>query len=349
MIKVLIVEDSIVMQQLLSYIIDSDPKFHVIGIVSNGEEAIEAAEKLSPDVITMDIHMPRMDGIEATRRIMETSPTPIVIVSGSTQTKELAYSFKMMQAGALAVLLRPPGIGHPDHLREAKKLVQTLRLMSEVKVVKRSPKAIKRTAVPPPSFSSDLKAKPASRLIAIGVSTGGPPLLQKIISGLPKNFPVPILIVQHIAPGFVIGFANWLSNSCNFPIHIASHGEYLLPGHCYIAPDGFHMGVGNNSRIVLSDHPPEGGLRPSVAYLFRTVAENFGPRATGIILTGMGRDGAEELKLMKDKGAVTIVQDKESSVVHGMSGEAIKLNAASYVLSPEGIIKYLTRLVKENK
>lgn len=348
MIKVLIVEDSRVMQELLVHIINSDPNLHVIGTAGNGEEAVEAVQQLRPDVITMDIHMPKMDGIEATRRIMETFPTPIVIVSGNTQAKEVAYSFQMLQAGALAVLLRPPGIGHPDFKTEAGKLIQTLKLMSEVKVVKRIRRITKEPVSTQVSSSpSDLKVSYVSQLIAIGVSTGGPPVLQKILSGLPKNFPVPVLIVQHISPGFINGFIEWLASTSNFPVQIASHNEKLLPGHVYVAPDKFHMGVGNNSRIILSNHALENGLRPSVAYLFRTVSQVFGSRATGILLTGMGKDGAEELKIMKEKGAITIAQDKESSIVHGMPGEAIKLGAATYILSPEGIIKYLDGMVRK--
>jgi len=342
MINVLIVEDSPVMQELLVHIINSDPMLHVIGITSNGEEAVEAAEKLRPDVITMDIHMPKMDGIQATSHIMEICPTPIIIVSGNTQAKEVAFSFQMLKAGALAVLMRPPGIGHPYHKIEAAALIQTLKLMSEVKVVKRNRRVLKKSAsLSPPTLQSKLNISSTSKLIAIGVSTGGPPLIQKILSGLPKNFPAPVLIVQHMTHGFIDGFVEWLSSTCNFPVHVAKQGNNPLPGHAYIAPDGFHMGVGNNSRISLSDQQPDNGLKPSVAHLFSTVAKVFGSRATGILLTGMGKDGAEELKMLKETGAVTIAQDKESSVVHGMPGEAIKLDAATYVMSPEEIIKYI--------
>ncbi|MDP2037247.1 MAG: CheB methylesterase domain-containing protein, partial [Ignavibacteria bacterium] len=172
-------------------------------------------------------------------------------------------------------------------------------------------------------------------------------VLQKILNRLPKNLPVPLLVVQHISHGFTEGFVEWLKNTTKFPLHIASHGEYLLPGHGYVAPDDFHMGVAAGSRIVLSNHGLENGLCPSVSYLFRTAAQTFGHRAVGILLTGMGRDGADELKLMKEKGAVTFAQDKESSVVHGMPGEAIKLDAATYILSPEDITTALTALIKK--
>jgi two-component system chemotaxis response regulator CheB len=185
------------------------------------------------------------------------------------------------------------------------------------------------------------------RVVAIGASTGGPIVLQTILSRLPKNFLVPVLIVQHMASGFIHGFAEWLSQSSRLPVHVAANREYLLPGHAYVAPDGFQMGVEMGGRIALSKDEPENGLRPSVSYLFRSVAKVFGPNAVGVLLTGMGKDGAEELKLMRQKGAVTIAQDEESSVVHGMPGEAIELDATTYVLSPDKISEALISLVNK--
>jgi two-component system chemotaxis response regulator CheB len=164
------------------------------------------------------------------------------------------------------------------------------------------------------------RAPAAIRVVAIGASTGGPLVLQTILSGLPQDLPIPVLLVQHMAPGFVQGFAEWLAQSSGFPVHIPTDGEYPLPGHAYVAPDGVHMGVGTAGCIILREDEPENGLRPSVSYLFRGVAQVFGRQAVGVLLTGMGKDGAEELKLMKDGGAVTIAQDKKSSVVHGMPG-----------------------------
>jgi two-component system, chemotaxis family, protein-glutamate methylesterase/glutaminase len=295
----------------------------------------------------MDIHMPIMDGFEATRQIMETLPTPIVIVSGSTGTREVSSTFRAIEAGALAVVRRPPGMNHDAFEADSKELIQTVKLMSEIKVVRRIPR-LKSERVPvPPSIGEAPKASTGIQIAAIGSSTGGPLVLQKILSGLPLELPFPVLIVQHIALGFVNGFVEWLAGTSHLPLRVASHGEHPLPGHGYIAPDGYHMGVESGLRIVLSDHAPENGLRPSVAYLFRSVAQVIGPRAVGVLLTGMGRDGAEELKMMKDKGAITIAQDEESSVVHGMPGEAIKCGAATYVLSPESITTLLATSVRK--
>jgi len=349
MIKVLIVEDSIVARELLVHILGSDPEIRIIGTAGNGEEALEILKTNKPDVITMDINMPRMNGFETTRTIMETQPVPIVIVTASWDPAEVATSFGAVEAGAVALLEKPTGVLHPGHKNQAGELVRTIKLMSEVKVVKRSPRLRRRKpeAAPPTPTQLEVAQKlPEIRLVAIGVSTGGPAVLQEILSRLPERLPVPIVIVQHIAQGFLRGMATWLEDKTDFPFHIPHHGDILLPGHAYLAPEDLHMGVGNGDRVVLSDHTPENGTRPSVSYLFRTVARTYGQNAVGVLLTGMGRDGAQELKLMKQKGAITIVQDKESSIVFGMPAEAIKLDAADYVLPPNRIAAKLKRIVK---
>ena len=341
MIKVLIVEDSPVMQELLAYTISSDPVFNIVGIASDGEEAIEMVKNKCPDVIAMDCHMPRLDGRQATLKIMETKPTPIVIVTTSITAKDVAISFSLIEAGALAIVKKPNSINHPEYKQDTKELLLTLKLMAEVKVVRRYSHAAKEK-----NESEITQQDPDIKIIVIGASTGGPVALQQIISGLPQNIPVPLLIVQHISNGFTEGFVEWLKNTTNFPFHIPADGETALPGHCYIAPDDCHMGVDTGPKIVLSHHAPENNMKPSVAYLFRTAASIFGSSAIGVLLTGMGSDGALELKLLKDKGAITIAQDEESSAVFGMPGEAVKLNAAKHILSPEEISKMLVNILK---
>ena len=346
MIKVLVVDDSIVVRDFLAHILSSDPALSVVGTANNGEEAFAAVKLKKPDVITMDIRMPKMNGLEATRIIMEQHPTPIVIVSGSLGTEEAA-SFRAIEAGALAVLARPAGIGHADHEAAVKELVKTVKLMSEVKVVRRWPRARQteaQWATASPVETSPSLSPSSKKLVAIGASTGGPVALQRILSGLPKKYSLPVLIVQHIAAGFVQGFAQWLSQSSDFPVRVATHGELLLPGQAYVAPDGFHMVLQMDYRLGLDASAPENGLRPSVSALFRSVAHVLKQEAVGVLLTGMGRDGADELKLMREKGALTIVQDEETSVIHGMPGEAIKLDAAMHVLPPERIAAMLASL-----
>lgn len=348
MIKVLIVDDSKVVQELLIHIFSYDPEIKVLGVASSGIEAIELTHLLKPDVITMDFHMPEMNGSEATRIIMETIPTPIVIVSGSISTNDVSHSLKLLEDGALAVVLRPPGIYHPDHLNSSREMIQTVKLMSEIKVVKVFSRQRRLRITSAEEKKTEIKRGHDFQLIAIGASTGGPVALQKILSTLPKELPVPILIVQHIAAGFVKGFVEWLSTSSVIPLKVASDGEILKSGTGYIAPDGFHMGIKKGACIVLSNLPPENGLRPSVDFLFRSVAEVIGSNAIGILLTGMGKDGAVELKTMREAGAVTIAQDSETSIVFGMPGEAIKIGAAEHILPIEKISGCVNDLFRNN-
>jgi two-component system chemotaxis response regulator CheB len=339
-IKVLVADDSQVTRMLLVHLLNADPHIQVLGTVNDGQAALNFLQTatIRPDVVLMDIHMPHMDGFEATRLIMETAPLPIVICTATSDPRELAVAFRSMEAGALACVEKPVASTDADFERRASNLLQTIRLMSEVKVVRRwpRPRAVpSRTTEASPSHRA--RAPGTISVIGIGASTGGPPVLQAILSGLPKDFPLPLLIVQHIAPGFLPGMVEWLNQTTGLRIHIAAHGTTPLPGHAYIAPDDFHMGLSPSGAIALSRDAPENGLRPAVSYLFRSLAQNCGARGTGVLLTGMGKDGAVELKLMRDHGAFTIAQDRESSVVHGMPGEAIELGAACVVLAADRI------------
>jgi two-component system, chemotaxis family, protein-glutamate methylesterase/glutaminase len=346
-IKALVVEDSPVARELLVYILDSDPEIKVLGTVSNGIQALQALKEKTPDVITMDIHMPGMDGFEATRKIMETSPTPIVIVTASMDPREVGTSFRAIEAGALAIVARPQGLGHPEFESDARELIKTVKLMSEVKVVRRWNKTrLAPLTAPMREINVNGNNRREIQVVAMGASTGGPVVLQTILAALPKDFPAPVLIVQHIAAGFALGFVEWLNQTSRLPVHLATHGEAMLSGHVYVAPDGFQMGVKVAGQITLSHDASEHSLCPSVSFLFRSVAETYGGKTVGVLLTGMGKDGAAELHLMKKRGGITFAQDAESSVVHGMPGEAIKLEAATYVLAPEKIAAALQSLVK---
>jgi two-component system chemotaxis response regulator CheB len=292
----------------------------------------------------MDLNMPRLGGIEATRRIMESTPAPIVVVSSNWSPHEMATMFEAMEAGAVAVLQTPVGIGHPRFDESASQFVETIRLMSGVKVTKR--RAKRRAGLIGPSTLPKVMPAPSTniKLVAIGASLGGPPALNTILMRLEKDFRFPVVICQHIAPGFLQGLVDWLTQTTGFPVHIGTHGESLVPGHAYIAPDAHQMGVAAGHHVALSTAGPEAGLRPAVSYLLRSVGRVYGASAVGVLLTGMGRDGAEELKAMRDGGAVTIAQDQKSSVVHGMPGEAIRLGGAMYVLEPEAIAAMLNEL-----
>lgn len=347
-IKVLIVEDSPSVQDLLIYILTSDPEIEVIGTAYTGKRAIKFMERNKPDIITMDMDMPEMNGMEATRIIMETKPVPIIIVTASWSPSDVKSTYKATEAGALDIMEKPRGIGHPDHNRMALELVQTVKLMSKVKVVKRWPETSRepeRVKVSP-SIIKPEKIKADIKLVAIGASTGGPIAIQKILCLLPKNLPVPILVVQHIAKGFLKGLVEWLSETTGHNVHVAADNENPKQGNVYVAPNGFQMGVKTGGKLVLKKDGTENNLCPSVSYLFRSVAEVFRENAIGVLLTGMGKDGAYELKMMKDHGAVTIAQNKESSVINGMPGTAVKLGAAKYILSPEQIAGTIEQLVR---
>ena len=343
-INVLVAEDSTVTRMFLVHLLESDPQIRVIGAVADGQAALDFVHKNKPDVVLMDIHMPRLDGFEATRRIMETQPVPIVICSATTAIKDIVITFQAMEAGAVACIEKPLGREHGDFEAMAAHLLETVKLMSEVKVVRRTARSrpAPLPAAPPRALQ---RAAAEIKLIGIGASTGGPPVLQTILAGLPKDFPAPVLVVQHIAHGFLAGMAEWLNQTTGLQIQLASYGTTPLPGHVYLAPDDFHMGIGAGGGIVLTREEPENHLRPAVSFLFRSLAEAYGPNALGVLLTGMGKDGAAELKLMRDKGAITIAQDRESSVVHGMPAEAIALGGATHVVPADKIAVALLALV----
>ena len=339
-IRVLVVEDSPVVLDFLTHVLNLVPDFQVVGVARNGEQAIEMVHDCRPDVVTMDIHMPKMDGFEATRQIMGTQATPIVIVSGSSTVTEAVTAFRALEAGALAVVPRPHGFGHPEFTASADTLVETVRLMAGVKVVRRWPRQRSETGAVAPVTPAPARSE--VRIAAIGASTGGPAVVATILAPLPKDLPFPVVIVQHICDGFTAGFSEWLTQVSGLPVHVAANGEFLLPGHVYVAPNGYHMGVGGTNRVTLDAGPPENGLRPSVSHLFRSIAVAFGKHAVAILLTGMGTDGAEALKLVRDRGGLTIAQDEASSVVHGMPGEAIRLGAAMHVMTPEAMGAFLS-------
>src|SRR6266404_1109605 len=337
-INVLVVDDSKVARMLLVHLLDSDPQIHVIGAVNDGQAALDFLKGNKPDVVLMDIHMPHLDGFEATRRIMETQPVPIIICTATTDPREVATTFRLMEAGAVACVVKPVAREHADFEQLVTNLLQTVKLMSEVKVVRRWPRSRSTPLLAPAARPVELKPAPAGViLVGVGASAGGPPVLQTILSGLPKDFPVSLLIVQHIARGFLPGLVEWLSQTTGLRVHIAAHGATPLPGHAYVAPDDFHLAADASGHIVLAREEAESGLRPAVSYLFRSLADSYGASAVVVLLTGMGKDGAVELKRMKAYGAYTIAQDRDSSIVHGMPGEAIELGAATHILAADKI------------
>jgi two-component system chemotaxis response regulator CheB len=349
-IKVLVVDDSPVTRALLVQLLDVETDIEVVGAVDDGQAAVEFLDAGSrPDVVIMDIHMPRLDGFEATRLIMETRPLPIIICTATSDPRELAIAFRSLEAGAVACIEKPVARGL-DFAERQRNLLQTVRLMSEVKVVRRWSRS-RGTSLPAPwgNVANPRSNTPGIKVIGIGASTGGPQVLQTILSGLPRDFPAPLLIVQHIARGFLPGMVEWLNQTTALRVHIAAHGAPALPGHAYVAPDDFHLALDARGYTALARTECENALRPAVSYLFRSLAHTHGASAIGVLLTGMGKDGAAELKLMKDGGAYTIAQDLASSVVHGMPGEAIALGGATQVLPADKIAAALLSQVERGR
>lgn len=355
MINVLIADDSPVILASLENILSSESSIRVIGTARNGQEAVRLALSKKPDVITMDINMPVMDGLEAVREIMETNPIPVIIISGIMDADDPKDTFKALEAGAVTIMNKPRALGSKESSIYAKQLIQQVRLLSEIRLIKR----IARPKTAGSSFTDNTSGNNISKglarknflsggkaahpeIIAIAASTGGPPVIQKILSSLPKNFSIPVVIIQHIVAGFMLDFARWLGETSSVPIVIPQNTEEILPGRCYIAPDGYHLKIRKKQFIYCQDK--KHNICPSASVLFESISEEYGPRALGIILTGMGNDGAEELKKMKQSGAVTIAQDRNTSVIYGMPGEAARIGAADMILSPDEIIKYLRDL-----
>jgi two-component system chemotaxis response regulator CheB len=355
MIRIVIIDDSPVSRAQLQHFFDQQPDFQVVGWAANGKAGVEEVKRKRPDLVTMDLEMPVMDGYQATRVLMEEHPLPIIVVSGVWVPEEVHKTFKAHDAGAVAIVEKPAGTASPDHERQVADLVRTVRAMAEVKVVRRRSAAGRAAREPAhvqeteqartqPVVSPRLLAAGPLQAVLVGASTGGPPVLKALLERLPPAFPLPLVVVQHISPGFLAGLTEWLAETSHLAVSVARHLEPVQPGHVYFAADGRHLGLNRDGVLYLSDEPPEHGMRPSVSYMFRSAAANLGARAVGVLLTGMGRDGALELGLMRENGAVTFAQDEQSCTVFGMPGEAVRLGAAVRVLPVEAIADELAAL-----
>lgn len=346
MVRVLVAEDSRVVRDHLLALLGDDPEIKVVGTARDGAEAVELARKLRPDVVLMDVAMPRMDGYQATREIMTSAPIPIVMISSGFDTGGVATTFDALSAGAVAVVEKPAGGDAPAQDAGARQLCETVRLMAEIKVVRRWPQRSGAAPQPQPQpQTTPVRSSPAKlgyrsarvEIAALGASTGGPAVLAEILRGAAAEPGIPILVVQHIARGFAAGFAAWLNDQTALRVKLAEPHEMVQPGVVYLAPDDFHLGVTRTGRIHLAGGPAEDGFRPSISYLFRSVAASYGAAALGVLLTGMGQDGAAGLLQLRSGGGLTIVQDAESSVIFGMAERAMRLGAAEHVLAPPEI------------
>ena len=346
-IKVLCVDDSALVRSLMTEIINSQPDMHVCATAPDPLVARELIKLHNPDVLTLDVEMPRMDGLDFLEKLMRLRPMPVVMVSSLTERGN-EITLRALELGAVDFVTKPK-VGIRDGMLDyAEKLADKVRAASRARVKQVSHVAQTQTHAahkPAPHFNNPLVS--TEKLVIVGASTGGTEAIREVLVPLPPDAPA-VLIAQHMPPGFTKSFAQRLNGLCRITVKEAEHGERVLPGHAYIAPGHAHLVLarsGANYVAHLSDAPPVNRHRPSVDVLFRSAAQHAGKNAIGVILTGMGRDGAAGLLDMQNAGAYTLAQDEASCVVFGMPREAIALGAADEIASlPEMSRRVMARL-----
>jgi two-component system chemotaxis response regulator CheB len=341
-IRVLVVDDSALMRKLIPQLIERDSDIHVVGTAMDGTFALKKIEELRPDAITLDLEMPRMDGIETLRQIMRTHQVPVVVVSAHTR-EGAATTFKALHMGAFDFVAKPQNVLAEGMQEIAAELIEKIKAAVASPFRRRALLAAGIAAQPKPKRAAAVLA-PASKLVAIGISTGGPNSLEFMLGQLPADFSATILVVQHMPAGFTETFARRLNDSCNVEVKEAQSGDILAAGRVLICPGDRHMKIRRmplGDVVVLSDDPKVNGHRPSVDVLFRSAAQEFGANAVGLLMTGMGEDGAEGLGLMRKAGALTLAQDEASSIVFGMPRAAIERGYANRVVGLDDLANTL--------
>ena len=342
MIRVLIVDDSVTQREILKRLVNGDGAFTVIAEARDGREAIAKVLEHSPDVVLMDIHMPDMDGIEATRQIMRQCPVPIVVASATLKKQDVNLALQALEAGAVSVISKPEGAVLLHLEKIGPSLRNELIAASKARLQRHLPLAPHQPAER--RVLSTTRMNPAD-IIGVCASTGGPPVLMKIFSALPKPVSLPVLLVQHISQGFEEGFARWLSDTTGQSVRLATSGQRLEPG-IWMAPNGTHLTVSSPARIALVPKNLKDIHSPSGNPQFESLAKQFGARAVGVLLTGMGDDGARGLLALKQAGGTTIIQDEASSMIWGMPKSGKQLNAATHELNPVEIVAALTQVLE---
>jgi len=357
-IRVLIADDSAFMRKVLHSILLAEPGFEVAGEARDGREAVSQSESLKPDVITMDINMPHLDGLQATEQIMSTNPRPIVVVS--SESKEGAeITLKALQLGAIDFVAKPNSGVDLDMSSVRDELVRKLRVAAKVRVVRTASRtkvahevasSAPRTEPGPKTESPRAAAQPAKSsgkfpLVVIAASTGGPATLMKFLPAFPREFPGALLIVQHMPGTFTSQFSQQLSEACAVRVKEAEAGDILAPGTAYICPGSHHMRVSATGRVTLDDGPRILGYRPCADVTLESAAEYAGPLSIGVVMTGMGNDGVRGAQAMKSVGGYIIAQDEATSVIFGMNAEAIRNGAVDQVLPIENIFAAIEKRV----
>lgn len=361
-IRVLLADDSATIRSYLAGLIAAAPGLTVVGEARDGEEAVRRVEELKPDVVSMDIRMPHLDGLEATRQIMERQPTPTVVVSALVD-EDVDLSFKAMEAGALAVLRKPPMQRDPDYGPLHREFITTLKAMAGVTVVRRWQNTPPYGITLPPRPTTNRLTQPETaapangehldqpELVAIGASAGGPSALSGLLAGLPENFPLPVVIVQHMPDEFLPGLARWLGKHTRLKVSMAESGQALQASTVYLAPGGAHLKIGRRGEVLVAGKLlDEANSRycPSIDVFFASVAKVCGTKGVGIILTGMGDDGAKGLLNIREAGGRTFAQTEASCTVFGMPGVALAKGAVEQSLNPEAMAQALRKLTENS-
>ena len=338
-IRVMIVEDSPVVREHLRRIISADPRFTVAALAESGEEALSSITRIAPDIVTMDIRLPGMQGLDVTRRIMALRPTPIVVVSG-LGSEEVSLTMEALKAGALAVVEKPVAAGHQDYDAIASQLRTQLAIMSEVKVVRQ-----RGARAAPVGRGPALPVMTSYHVLGVATSTGGPYALMQLLSGLGSNFPLPIAVVQHMLPAFLEGFAEWLNSVSPLPVEVVNATVPMKPGRVYLAAGDRHLKI-EASFVSADDGPPVSNHRPAGDVLFSSIARTVGAAGIGVLLTGMGEDGAWGLQELRAAGGFTLAEDESSAVVYSMPAAAVRLGAVCESLPLTEIARRLCEIVK---
>jgi two-component system, chemotaxis family, protein-glutamate methylesterase/glutaminase len=340
-VSVLVVDDSHICRQLICEALSRDPDLEVVGTCANGQEALDAARDLRPQVITMDVEMPVMDGLTAVEHIMAEVPTPILMLTADPRQQAPELTGRALEVGALALQIKPS----IDAGSEAWNLSREVKLLSSVRVI-RHIHSKRRPPLPGGGVAPPAPVGMPYGVLAVASSTGGPQVLFRMMSELPADFPTPIVVVQHINAAFSESLASWLSNTSKLKVRLAQDGEQLLPGNVLIAPPGCHMTIPFRGRVALKPGVERDGHMPSGTVLMESAAKAYGRRAMGLILTGMGEDGADGMLAIKQAGGLTLAQNEESCVVFGMPGAAVARKAVDHLIHGDDVAATLARLVR---
>jgi two-component system chemotaxis response regulator CheB len=330
-IRILVVNDSATARAALRIALSDEKDLTIVGELSSGEKAVEAVGRLVPDVVLMDIVMPHADGYEVTRHILRARRIPILMISASVSAKDVAVALEALRSGAIAVLEAPPPPTDPAYEHRRRAIIHTIRSAA---ALPRDRSMV--TPIPlaePPALEAPVRSY---SIVGIAASLGGPPVVAEILGALPPDHP-PIVLVQHIESSFVDGFVMWLGSVVKTKVVVATDGENAERGTVFIAPAEHHIGVSRDGRIALAKTPPIGGFRPSATHMLQSLAKGYGRRALGVVLTGMGRDGADGAAALHDAGGFVIAQDEASCAVAGMPNAARSRNAVDLSLAPAAI------------